>query len=99
MASNFLSGALSGFSSTAMQRKKSGQRGLLRGEPKTTRRITGKAREYDPSTGGAGPAEPLPSYKRGGKVRKTGLARVHRGERVLTKKQAKRYRRGRGKSR
>ena len=27
------------------------------------------------------------SYKRGGKVKRTGLARVHKGERVLTKKQ------------
>ena len=31
------------------------------------------------------------SYKRGGKVRKTGLAKVHKGERVLAKAQAKRY--------
>jgi len=28
-----------------------------------------------------------PVYKRGGKVKKTGMAKVHRGERVLTKKQ------------
>lgn len=28
------------------------------------------------------------SFKRGGKVKKTGLAKVHKGERVLTKKQA-----------
>jgi hypothetical protein len=27
------------------------------------------------------------SYKRGGKVRKTGLAKVHQGEKVLTHKQ------------
>jgi len=33
-------------------------------------------------------AEP-DSYKKGGKVRKTGIARVHRGERVLTVKQTK----------
>jgi hypothetical protein len=32
------------------------------------------------------------SYARGGKVRKTGLAKLHKGERVLTKVQAKRYR-------
>jgi hypothetical protein len=31
------------------------------------------------------------SFKRGGKVRKTGMARVHKGERVLTKKQNKKY--------
>ena len=30
-------------------------------------------------------------YKRGGKVPRTGLAKVHKGERVLTAKQAKRY--------
>jgi len=29
-------------------------------------------------------------YKRGGRVKKTGFAKVHKGERVLTKKQAKR---------
>lgn len=31
----------------------------------------------------------LPSYKRGGKVKKTGPARLHKGEQVLTKRQAK----------
>lgn len=31
------------------------------------------------------------SFKRGGPVRKTGLARVHKGERVLTKKQNRKY--------
>lgn len=31
------------------------------------------------------------SFKRGGKVKRTGFAKVHRGERVLTKKQQKRY--------
>jgi hypothetical protein len=31
------------------------------------------------------------SYKRGGKVKKTGRAKVHKGERVLTKKQAAKY--------
>jgi hypothetical protein len=31
----------------------------------------------------------LPSYKKGGKVKKTGVAKLHKGERVLTAKQAK----------
>lgn len=31
----------------------------------------------------------LPGYKKGGRVKKTGLALVHKGERVLTKSQAK----------
>ena len=30
-------------------------------------------------------------YKRGGKVRKGGVAKVHKGEKVLTKRQARRY--------
>ena len=32
---------------------------------------------------------PIPGYKKGGRVKKTGLARVHRGEVVLTKSAAK----------
>lgn len=39
----------------------------------------------------------MPSYKRGGKVKRTGAARLHKGEQVLNTKQAKRYRRGKGK--
>ena len=38
------------------------------------------------------------SFKRGGKVKRTGLAKVHAGEQVLTGKQAKRYK-ARGKKR
>ena len=34
------------------------------------------------------PMESMPSYKRGGKVKKTGPAKLHKGERVLTKRQA-----------
>ena len=44
---------------------------------------------------GSEAAEP-PAYKRGGKVRKSGIAMVHKGERVLTAKQEKRRKRGRG---
>ena len=32
-----------------------------------------------------------PSYKKGGKVKKTGLAKLHKGERVLNKKQTKKF--------
>jgi|SRR6516225_3286461 hypothetical protein len=47
------------------------------------------------STGGTSNSSALadPSaYKRGGKVKKSGRARVHKGERVLTKKQDQKYR-------
>jgi hypothetical protein len=37
------------------------------------------------------PAAQPNSYKKGGKVRKTGVAKVHKGERVLTKKQTKKF--------
>jgi hypothetical protein len=33
----------------------------------------------------------MQKFKHGGKVKRTGKAKVHKGERVLTKKQAKRY--------
>lgn len=33
----------------------------------------------------------VPQFKKGGMVKRTGLAKVHKGERVLTKKQAKKY--------
>ena len=32
---------------------------------------------------------PIPGYKTGGRVKRTGLARVHKGEVVLTKSAAK----------
>jgi hypothetical protein len=32
-----------------------------------------------------------PSFKKGGKVKRTGMAKVHQGEVVLTKSQAKKY--------
>lgn len=51
------------------------------------------------SSGGNTDDPGAPSYHRGGKVRKTGLARLKKGERVLTKGQQKRLMRGRGKSR
>lgn len=47
------------------------------------------------------PSEPMkdyPSHKRGGKVRKTGLAKLHKGELVLTAAQAKQCAAKKGKS-
>ncbi len=38
----------------------------------------------------------MDSYKRGGKVRKTGVAKVHKGEIVLTRSQAKTFSRKKG---
>ena len=38
----------------------------------------------------------MPSMKRGGKVKRTGPVFVHKGEIVLNKRQAKRYKRKRG---
>ena len=61
----------------------------------------GKAREQGkkaakeirlPDVGGVTAPGPPQSFKKGGPVKKTGLAKVHRGERVLTKSQAKKYR-------
>lgn len=38
------------------------------------------------------------ALKRGGTIRKTGMALVHKGERVLTKRQARKIGRSRGRS-
>lgn len=38
----------------------------------------------------------LASYKKGGKVERTGPAKLHKGERVLNRKQTKKYDRKRG---
>jgi hypothetical protein len=39
------------------------------------------------------PRRQFKSYRRGGKVSRTGIARLHKGELVLTRKQAKQYKR------
>ena len=46
----------------------------------------------DPAQGGDDSM--TPEFKRGGKVKRTGLAKVHKGEEVLTSSQARKYRRG-----
>ena len=40
---------------------------------------------FHPPVGG--PERPISGFKKGGKVKHTGLAKVHKGEQVLTKKQ------------
>ena len=52
-------------------------------------------RAADPMLKKAGMASP-PSYKKGGTVKKTGMAKVHKGEKVLTKDQAKKLPRSMG---
>jgi hypothetical protein len=55
----------------------------------------GKKSSSTPASDSGGGDDSGPGYaggfKRGGKVKKTGIAKVHKGERVLTKKQAKKY--------
>lgn len=83
MASSFIGGALSGFADKYKKRKRGG------GDQKETNSGGGGA--SDSGGGGEMSGAPAGSFKRGGKVRRTGKARVHKGERVLTAKQAKRY--------
>lgn len=87
-AGNFLTGLLQGNVSQANKMRKAGKKGLLRGDiPKPgTKSMSVSGTESD---------DEVPEFKRGGRVRKTGLAKVHKGERVLTKRQAKRFAKGR----
>ena len=55
--------------------------------PKAAPRMIGDFNSRNNPTPAASPS----SYKKGGKVKKTGVARVHKGETVLTAKEAKKY--------
>lgn len=98
---DFLSGALQGFASTTASKKRSGDKddggpkGGLLGKLRNMR----DKKKLKSATHIEGQDYQVPEFKRGGKVRKTGLARVHKGERVLTKRQSKQYRKRGGKRR
>lgn len=64
------------------------------------KKIAARATGGKKSGSGSGPStdkavdtlnEIVGDYHKGGMVKRTGLARVHKGERVLTKRQQKRY--------
>ena len=77
-----LGGALSGYAETALARKKEGKQGLLRRKKKQlplTRPNASNTTSLSPM------AEPS-SYRKGGRVKKTGYAKVHRGEIVVPAK-------------
>jgi hypothetical protein len=85
----WLGPALSGYAGTALKKKQAkGSSGS------STKDINKAVKGAVKSPSGAanaaiGMAQPG-EYRRGGKVRKTGMARVEKGERVLTRKQQKR---------
>ena len=60
-------------------------------QPKPVNKIT----TSDPTLGELYPSAMPSGFKKGGKVKKTGVALVHKGERVLTAKQAKKKSHGR----
>jgi hypothetical protein len=80
--SGILGGVLGGYADEATNMRKSSKRGLLRRKKKA------------PQDGPM--AEPM-EYRKGGRVKKTGFAKVHKGEVVVPAK--KRNRRARGKRR
>jgi hypothetical protein len=81
----FMSGASGRTQDYTGKRKHADQPDKFKGPGGSTAAKNTAADEMGAETSG------VPSYKKGGKVRKTGLARLHKGERVLTKKQAKHY--------
>ena len=68
---------------------------IEKNEPKDRKKKSGGTSSDDP---GAPGGDSIPSFHRGGKVRKTGLARLKKGERVLTRKHQRKSGRS-GKSR
>jgi hypothetical protein len=79
---SFLTGLLQGNVDQASKMKKAGNKGVLRGKKKKPGQQGSGETDY----------EGIMNFKRGGKVKRTGRARVHKGEQVLTAKQGKRYR-------
>jgi hypothetical protein len=82
---SFLTGAISGYTGTALQRKK--QDGSAK-KKSPTQQVNDEAASHMMDDD---PHKRMMSYKRGGKVRKTGPAKLHKNERVLTAKQTKKY--------
>lgn len=92
---SFLSGITSGYSNTASKNKK----GLIQ-RIKARRQSRPSSAPAAPVTGGTDTEGGyVPDFKRGGKVRgrkgRKVLATLEPGERVLTKRQARKYRGGR----
>jgi hypothetical protein len=96
-AGGFFGGAVSGFADTALKKK---NKGTPSGAKKLMSKMSKKGGSSDsfssmapPSQyqGSGGDGNSAGSFKRGGRVRRTGRARVHKGERVLTAKQARKY--------
>jgi hypothetical protein len=86
-ASGLMSGVVGGINKKKDRDKETSKLGKF--ETKTTSPTTASPGSDESSSQ---PGE----FKRGGTVRKGGRAKVHKGERVLTKRQAKRYGRKRG---
>jgi hypothetical protein len=88
---SFFGGVLQGASS-------SGAGGSLKklASKRKNKKDQGTGGEDKPGSAGLGgqyqPGDSPPSYHKGGKVKKTGLARLKKGERVLTKAQQKKMR-------
>jgi hypothetical protein len=92
----FFGGALSGFADTYSKRKANGQGGLLSKLRNKNKQLPLTRPNASNTTQLTPMAEPS-SYRKGGRVKKGGWARVHAGETVVPKK--KRGRRSAGKRR
>lgn len=90
---SFASGLMSGYAGTAMKRRKPKSGGDTKAANKAIKSDVGNL-PVPADIMRASPGQ----YRRGGKVKKGGFARVHKGERVLTKGQQKRMKRRRGQS-
>jgi len=72
-----ISGAISGMSKTLLGKN-------------ISRAISGGAvKNINASADAYASPNPIPGYRKGGRVKRTGIARVHKGEVVLTKSAAK----------
>jgi hypothetical protein len=90
MGMSFLSGLVS--SGAKQYKKNKGGMGALNKMQASMAADSAAARGAGSSaSSGGSSASDIASYKRGGRVRKTGKAKLHKGEKVLTRRQARRY--------
>ena len=75
----------------ATNKKDKQQKPKQKTQPKPVDKVT----TSDPTLGELYPSA-MPQFKKGGKVKRTGVAYVHKNERVLTAKEAKKYAKNKG---
>jgi hypothetical protein len=86
-AGGFLGGLMSGFANETKDRQKAGKTSIL---SRLRKRKNKPAMQGSGNTGAVGAGDVIGSFKKGGRVKKTGKYMLHKGEKVVPKRAKKR---------